>query len=297
MTTPTLKNFVNGNYVEASGKDAMDLIDPATEAVYAQAPISSAADVDAAYAAAADAFETWGNTTPGERQLALFRIADEMEKRAEEFADVESQDAGKPRATLVDDEISLSVDQIRFFAGAARNLEGRSAGEYMADHTSMIRREPIGVIGQVTPWNYPLNMAVWKFAPAVAAGNTTVLKPSDTTPQSTLLLAEICAQHLPPGVVNVITGDRTTGAAMIDHRTPQMVSITGSVRAGMEVAKAASSDLKRVHSGTRWQSTCSGLCRCGYFLRSRRHCYCRILQRWPGLHRGHACARPRIDSR
>ena len=247
MTTPTLKNFVNGNYVEASGKDAMDLIDPATEAVYAQAPISSAADVDAAYAAAADAFETWGNTTPGERQLALFRIADEMEKRAEEFADVESQDAGKPRATLVDDEISLSVDQIRFFAGAARNLEGRSAGEYMVDHTSMIRREPIGVIGQVTPWNYPLNMAVWKFAPAVAAGNTTVLKPSDTTPQSTLLLAEICAQHLPPGVVNVITGDRTTGAAMIDHRTPQMVSITGSVRAGMEVAKAASSDLKRVH--------------------------------------------------
>ena len=141
----------------------------------------------------------------------------------------------------------LSVDQIRFFAGAARNLEGRSTGEYMADHTSMIRREPIGVVGQVTPWNYPLNMAVWKFAPAVAAGNTTVLKPSDTTPQSTLLLAEICSLHPPAGVVNVITGDRTSGAAMIDHKIPQMVSITGSVRAGMEVAKAASSDLKRVH--------------------------------------------------
>jgi betaine-aldehyde dehydrogenase len=247
MTTRTLKNFVNGSYVESKGKDALDLIDPATEEVYAHSPISSAADVDVAYTAAQAAFETWKETTPGERQLALFRIADEMEKRAEEFADLESQDTGKPRTSLVDDEIMLSVDQIRFFAGAARNLEGRSAGEYMKDHTSMIRREPIGVVGQVTPWNYPLNMAVWKCAPAVAAGNTTVLKPSDTTPQSTLLLAEICSLHLPPGVVNVITGDRTSGAAMIDHKIPQMVSITGSVRAGMEVAKAASTDLKRVH--------------------------------------------------
>jgi betaine-aldehyde dehydrogenase len=247
MTTRTLKNFVNGKYVEAKSSDALELIDPATEEVYAHSPISSAADVDGAYTAALAAFESFKETTPSERQLALFRIADEMEKRADEFADLESQDTGKPRTTLVDDEIMLSVDQIRFFAGAARNLEGRSAGEYMKDHTSMIRREPIGVVGQVTPWNYPLNMAVWKFAPAVAAGNTTVLKPSDTTPQSTLLLAEICALHLPAGVVNVITGDRTSGAAMIDHKIPQMVSITGSVRAGMEVAKAASSDLKRVH--------------------------------------------------
>lgn len=247
MTTRTLKNFVNGKYVDSKGKDALELVDPATEEVYAHSPISNAADIDAAYTAAQTAFESWKDTTPGERQLALFRIADEMEKRADEFADLESQDTGKPRTTLVDDEIMLSVDQIRFFAGAARNLEGRSAGEYMKDHTSMIRREPIGVVGQVTPWNYPLNMAVWKFAPAVAAGNTTVLKPSDTTPQSTLLLAEICSLHLPPGVVNVITGDRTSGAAMIDHKIPQMVSITGSVRAGMEVAKAASSDLKRVH--------------------------------------------------
>ena len=247
MTPRTLKNFVNGSYQESKAKEALDLVDPATEEVYATSPISNQADVDDAYQAAAAAFETWGDTTPGERQLALFRIADEMEKRAEEFADLESQDTGKPRTSLVDDEIMLSVDQIRFFAGAARNLEGRSAGEYMKDHTSMIRREPIGVVGQVTPWNYPLNMAVWKFAPAVAAGNTTVLKPSDTTPQSTLLLAEICSLHLPPGVVNVITGDRTSGAAMIDHKIPQMVSITGSVRAGMEVAKAASTDLKRVH--------------------------------------------------
>ena len=170
-----------------------------------------------------------------------------MEARAEEFADLESTDTGKPRASLVQDEIMLSVDQIRFFAGEARHLSGMAAAEYMADHTSSIRREPIGVIGQVTPWNYPLNMAVWKFAPAIAAGNTTVIKPSDTTPSSTLLLAEVAAEFLPPGVLNVITGDRTTGARMIEHRTPQMVSITGSVRAGMEVAKSAASDLKRVH--------------------------------------------------
>ncbi len=243
----SLKNFINNRYVDSHGDSALDLVDPATEDVYAESPISTAQDVDDAYRAAHDAFEVWGETTPSERQLALFRIADEMEKRADQFADLESQDTGKPRGSLVDDEILLSVDQIRFFAGAARNLEGKSAGEYMKDHTSIIRREPIGVVGQVTPWNYPLNMAVWKFAPAVAAGNTTVLKPSDTTPQTTLLLAEICAMHLPPGVVNVITGDRTTGGLMIDHKIPQLVSITGSVRAGMEVAKAAAVDLKRVH--------------------------------------------------
>ena len=247
MSVPILRNVINNRSVEAQSDQLLDLVDPATEEVYAQAPISTAADIDQAFHAAREAFETWGQSTPAERQLALFRIADEMEKRADQFADLESQDTGKPRASLVADEILLSVDQIRFFAGAARNLEGRSAGEYMKDHTSIIRREPIGVVGQVTPWNYPLNMAVWKFAPAVAAGNTTVLKPSDTTPQSTLLLAEICAMYLPPGVVNVITGDRTTGAAMIDHPIPQMVSVTGSVRAGMEVAKAAASDLKRVH--------------------------------------------------
>ncbi|HEY0247817.1 MAG TPA: aminobutyraldehyde dehydrogenase [Gryllotalpicola sp.] len=246
-STRTLQNFIGGGYVDAQAELTMPLIDPATEEVYAHAPVSSAADVDAAFGAAADAFVEWRETTPSERQLALFRIADEMERRADEFADLESQDTGKPRANLVADEILLSVDQIRFFAGAARNLEGRGAAEYMKDHTSFVRREPIGVVGQVTPWNYPLNMAVWKFAPALAAGNTTVLKPSDTTPQSTLLLAEIAAEFLPAGVLNVVVGDRGTGAAMIDHPTPQLVSITGSVRAGMEVARAASAGLKRVH--------------------------------------------------
>jgi betaine-aldehyde dehydrogenase len=247
MSEPVLQNFIDGEYVAASGTAGFEVIDPATERAYATSPISGEADVDRAFRAAATAFEGWGETTPAERQLALFRIADEMERRADEFADLESQDTGKPRASLVEDEILLSVDQIRFFAGAARVLEGRSAGEYMADHTSFIRREPVGVIGQVTPWNYPLNMAVWKFAPAIAAGNTTVLKPSDTTPQTTLLLAEIASEFLPKGVLNVITGDRTTGRAMIEHPIPQMVSITGSVRAGMEVAGTAALDLKRVH--------------------------------------------------
>jgi betaine-aldehyde dehydrogenase len=179
--------------------------------------------------------------------LALFRIADALEARAEEAADVESENTGKPRSTLVEYEMAPSVDQIRFFAGAARNLEGKATAEYARDHTSSIRREPIGVIGQVTPWNYPLNMAVWKFAPAIAAGNTVVIKPSDTTPASTLLLAEIAAEFLPKGVFNVVAGNRDTGRAMIENEIPQMVSITGSVRAGMEVAKSAATDLKRVH--------------------------------------------------
>jgi betaine-aldehyde dehydrogenase len=247
MSTSELRNFVNGDYVESESSSRLELIDPATEEVYASSPISSARDVDAAYQAARAAFTVWGETTPAERQLALFRIADAMESRAEEFADLESKDTGKPRATLVDDEILLSVDQIRFFAGAARNLEGKSGAEYLKDHTSFIRREPIGVVGQVTPWNYPLNMAVWKFARAIAAGNTTVLKPSDTTPSSTLLLAEIIAEFVPAGVVNVITGDRTTGSAMVSHPVPQLISITGSVRAGIEVATTASADLKRLH--------------------------------------------------
>lgn len=247
MSAPDIQNFINGEYIEARTESSFDVIDPATEDSYAHSPVSSSADVDAAYSAAATAFETWGETTPSERQLALFRIADAMEARADEFADLESKDTGKPRASLVADEIMLSVDQIRFFAGEARHLSGMASGEYMKDHTSSIRREPIGVIGQVAPWNYPLNMAVWKVAPAIAAGNTTVLKPSDTTPSATLLFAEVAAEFLPAGVFNVLTGDRTTGGLMIDHKTPQMVSITGSVRAGMEVAKAASVDLKRVH--------------------------------------------------
>jgi betaine-aldehyde dehydrogenase len=247
MATRDLKNFINGEFVESDSEERLDIVNPATEEVYATSAVANERDVDRAYSAAAAAFEEWSETTPSERQLALFRIADAMEARAEEFADVESENTGKPRETLVDYEIMPSVDQIRFFAGAAPNQQGLATGEYVKDHTSSIRREPIGVIGQVTPWNYPLNMATWKFAPAIAAGNTIVLKPSDTTPASTLLLAEVASEFLPAGVFNVITGNRDSGRAMIENLTPQMVSITGSVRAGMEVAKSASSDLKRVH--------------------------------------------------
>ncbi|KJL30351.1 Gamma-aminobutyraldehyde dehydrogenase [Microbacterium azadirachtae] len=247
MQSTLLQNFIGGRSVAAHGEGRMDLIDPVTEQVYGQAPISDQSDIDAAYASAAAAFPLWRDTTPAQRQLALFRIADAMAARAEEFADLESKDTGKPRANLVADEIDQSVDQLRFFAGAARSLEGRAAGEYMAGHTSYVRREPIGVIGQVTPWNYPLNMAVWKIAPALAAGNTVVLKPAESTPLTTLLLAEIVAEHTPAGTLNVVLGDRSTGAALVAHKTPQMVAITGSVRAGMAVAESAAADVKRVH--------------------------------------------------
>ncbi|MGQ7312060.1 gamma-aminobutyraldehyde dehydrogenase [Microbacterium arabinogalactanolyticum] len=243
----TLQNHIGGSFRDAHGTGTLDLIDPATGEVDGRIPLSDADDLDAAYAAAAAAFAIWRDTTPAERQLALFRIADAMAARAEEFADLESQDTGKPRATLVADEIEQSVDQLRFFAGAARSLEGRAAGEYLAGHTSYVRREPIGVIGQVTPWNYPLNMAVWKIAPALAAGNTVVLKPAESTPRSTLLLAEIVAEHTPAGALNVVLGARETGATLVAHPVPQMVAITGSVRAGMAVASSAANDLKRVH--------------------------------------------------
>ncbi|HLK76326.1 MAG TPA: gamma-aminobutyraldehyde dehydrogenase [Streptosporangiaceae bacterium] len=247
MTDRTLQNFVNGKFTDATDGRTSDVIDPSTGEVYAHAPVSSRQDVDAAMRAAANAFEGWRDATPCERSLALFRIADAIEARADELVEVETRNTGKPVALTRSEEIPPSADQIRFFAGAARVLEGRSAGEYMKDHTSMIRREPIGVCAQVTPWNYPMMMAVWKFAPAIAAGNTVVLKPSDTTPASTILLAEIAAEFLPPGVFNVICGDRDTGRELVAHKTPTMVSITGSVRAGIEVARAAADDLKRVH--------------------------------------------------
>ncbi len=240
-------NFVNGRSEPALDRQTIDLVDPATGEVFGSAPRSGPADVDAALRAASEAFETWRDTTPSQRQLALLRIADAIEARAEELVALESRNTGKPIALTTSEEIPPMVDQIRFFAGAARVLEGKSAGEYMAGHTSFVRREPVGVIGQVTPWNYPMMMAVWKFAPAIAAGNTVVLKPSDTTPATTVLMAEIAAEFLPPGVLNVICGDRDTGRALVEHPTPAMVSITGSVRAGMQVAGAAAADVKRVH--------------------------------------------------
>jgi betaine-aldehyde dehydrogenase len=242
-----VQNFIHGKRVDAADGQTTDLIDPSTGEVFATAPLSRDADIDAAFQDSAAAFESWRDSTPSERQLALLRIADAIEARADELVEVESQNTGKPKELTASEEIPPMVDQIRFFAGAARVLEGRSAGEYMAGHTSFIRREPVGVCGAVTPWNYPAMMAVWKWAPALAAGNTMVLKPSDTTPASTVWMAELMAEFLPPGVLNVVCGDRDTGAALVAHPTPRMVSITGSVRAGMAVAKSAADDVKRVH--------------------------------------------------
>jgi len=247
VASRTLQNFIDGAYVDSAEGRTMPLINPVTGEEFAQAPVSDDTDIDTACQAARRAFESWRDKTPGERSLALIKIADALESRAEELVKLEVENTGKPFALTMSEEIPFMIDNIRFYASAARMLEGKSAGEYMAGHTSFIRREPIGVCAQVTPWNYPMMMAVWKWAPAVAAGNTVVLKPSDTTPVSTVWMAEVLAEFLPPGVVNVITGDRETGAKLVSHHIPDMASITGSVRAGMEVAKAAAADLKRVH--------------------------------------------------
>ena len=242
-----LSNFINGKSVDSSSGETTTLINPATATPFATAPKSNSADVDLAMKSAAAAFEGWRDSTPSERQRALLKIADAIESRAEEFVAIESENCGKPLGLTASEEVPPMVDQIRFFAGAARNLEGKSAGEYMRGMTSFVRREPIGVCAQVTPWNYPMMMAVWKWAPAIAAGNAVVLKPSDTTPASTIFMAQIMSEFLPDGVINVICGERETGALLVDHATPAMVSITGSVRAGMEVAGAAAKSLKRVH--------------------------------------------------
>ncbi|WP_327697992.1 gamma-aminobutyraldehyde dehydrogenase [Streptomyces sp. NBC_00459] len=242
-----LRNYIDGEFRDAADGRTTEVVNPVTGEAYATAPLSGQPDVDAAMAAAAAAFPAWRDRTPAERQRYLLKIADAFEERAEELIAAEVENTGKPIGLTRSEEIPPMVDQIRFFAGAARMLEGRSAGEYMDGMTSIVRREPIGVCAQVAPWNYPMMMAVWKFAPALAAGNTVVLKPSDTTPASTVLMAEIIGSILPTGVFNVITGDRDTGRAMVEHPTPAMASITGSVRAGMQVAESASKDLKRVH--------------------------------------------------
>lgn len=242
-----LQNFIDNVWLDAADGRTTRIVDPATGDAYAEAPLSGRQDVDRAVKAAASAFPGWRAATPSTRSLSLLRIADAIEEHADELVDIECRNTGKPRALTLSEELPPAVDQIRFFAGAARMLEGRAAAEYMEGFTSYVRREPIGVCAAVTPWNYPLMMAVWKWAPALAAGNTMVLKPSDTTPASTLAMAALMAEHLPAGVFNVICGDRATGRALVEHPGPAMVAITGSVRAGMEVAGAAALDLKRVH--------------------------------------------------
>jgi betaine-aldehyde dehydrogenase len=242
------RNVVGGELAAARDGRTLDVVNPSTGEVYATSPLSGPADVDAACLAAQRAFDDgWRDTTPGERMGYLLKIADAIEANADRLVELEHENTGKPRGLTMSEEIPPMADQIRFFAGAARVLEGRSSGEYMAGHTSWVRREPVGVIGSVTPWNYPMMMAVWKFAPALAAGNTMVLKPSDTTPATTAFLGELFTQILPPGVFNVVCGDRDTGAALVSHPIPGMVSITGSTRAGKAVARAAADTVKRCH--------------------------------------------------
>jgi len=245
----TLKNMIDGKFVAPADGKKEDVVDPATGDVIAKAPLSSKRDVDQAVKAARSAFESWGVTTPQDRSYALLKMADSIEERAEEIADLEARDAGKPRSAFLEDEIPFMVDNLRYFAGAARNMEGRATGEYLEGYTSMIRREPVGVVGQITPWNYPIMMAIWKIGPALAAGNTLVLKPAETTPVSTLsILAEICAEHLPAGVANFIGGHGSpTGAALVTHPDVDMVSLTGSPDTGKWIAREAADTLKRVH--------------------------------------------------
>ena len=242
-----IHNIIGGEIQPASDGQMMDIVNPSTGEVYASAPNSSAKDVDDACQAAAKAFEKWRWSTPSERQRALLKLADVVEENAEQLVQIESENTGKPISLTLSEEIPPMVDQIRFFAGAARVLEGRAQGEYMRGFTSSIRREPVGPVGQVAPWNYPMMMAVWKFAPALAAGCTVVLKPSDTTPASAYWMVEKMQEIFPPGVCNLVCGDRDTGADLVAHPVPQMVSITGSTRAGMAVATSAAKDVKRTH--------------------------------------------------
>jgi betaine-aldehyde dehydrogenase len=240
-------NHVGGEDVPARTGATLVVVDPCTGEAYATSPRSGAEDVDDACRAADAAYPGWRRATPATRSRALLRIADAMENRAGELIAAEVRDTGKPIAAFRDDELAPIIDVVRFFAGAARSMTGPAAGEYATGFTSMLRREPIGVCAQITPWNYPLMMAVWKIAPALACGNTVVLKPADTTPASAVLLARIVAEFAPPGVLNVVCGDRDTGRALVDHPVPRMVAVTGSVRAGREIAAAAAADLKRTH--------------------------------------------------
>ncbi|AHK29423.1 1-pyrroline dehydrogenase [Rhodococcus opacus PD630] len=247
MSIDVLENYINGEFVASSATETLDLINPVDESVVGRAPVSTKADVDAAVEAAERAFVSWGKTTPSVRQTALLKLADAIEAHSDELVEAECRNTGQPKQVIADEEIKVGADQLRFFAGAARMLEGKAAGEYMDGFTSYVRREPIGVVGQVTPWNYPFMMALWKIGPALAAGNTIVLKPSDTTPNSTLVLARLTKGILPDGVFNVVLGNGETGATLVENPALGLVSITGSVRAGIAVAVSAARQLKRAH--------------------------------------------------
>lgn len=242
-----LRNFIDGRYIDAHGQNTFECINPANEHVVALSPVSDQHDVEAAYAAAGRAFLNWRKSTPAQRQQALLAIANALEEHADRLVEAQCRNTGQPKHLIKAEEVNVCADQLRFFAGAARLLEGKAAMEYVEGMTSTIRREPLGVVGQVAPWNFPLMMAVWKIAPALAAGNTIVLKPSDTTPESTLLLAELAAPFLPTGAFNVVLGDASTGNLIVSHPDASLVSITGSVAAGIEVAKSAAENVTRAH--------------------------------------------------
>jgi betaine-aldehyde dehydrogenase len=244
----TLQNYIDGEWVDPAEGQTEPVLNPATGEAMAEAPLSTAEDVDRAVSAARRAFDDFASLVPGERAAMMHALADAIEENADEFADIEAANAGKPRHNFLEDEIPAAVDQLRFFAGAARCLEGKAAGEYLEGYTSMIRREPIGVIGQIAPWNYPLMMAIWKIGPTLATGNTVVLKPAETTPVSTLKLAELAGEIYPNGVLNVIAGHgKPAGEALVTHPEVDMVSLTGSVETGKVIARAAADSLKRTH--------------------------------------------------
>jgi betaine-aldehyde dehydrogenase len=245
--TGTFNNFIDGESVAPAEGRTSDVINPADGKTFAQAPDSTTEDVDRAVKAARTAFDGWSNATPAERSLAILKLADALEEHGDELAELEARNAGKPLQAVKDDEIPAMVDNLRFFAGAARNMEGKAAGEYLAGYTSWVRREAVGVIGQIAPWNYPLMMAIWKIGPSLAAGNTVILKPAPTTPLTTLRLGEIASEFLPAGVLNVVAGGNETGAALVTHDDVDMVSLTGSVETGKWIAKTAADTLKRVH--------------------------------------------------
>ena len=242
-----MKNFVGGEFVEAERGEWERVIEPATGEAIAEVPRCAEEDVDRAVEAASVAFGSWFDTTPQDRSEMLHALADALQEHAGELARLESRNVGKP-ITMARGELPFIVDNLRFFAGACRVMEGKAAGEYLRGYTSMIRREPVGVVGQIAPWNYPLMMAVWKIAPALAAGNTVVLKPSEQTPLTALRMAELAAGIFPEGVLNVVTGDgEPVGAGIVRHPRVDMVSLTGDVATGKEVARAAASSVKRVH--------------------------------------------------
>ncbi len=246
-TITKLKNFIGGEFVDPAEGRTEEVVNPASTEVIGEAPLSTEEDVDRAVAAARDAFDGWWATTPGERANCLYKLADAFEEHAEQIADMESADAGKPRHEARG-EVDSMVDNLRFFAGAGRTMGGLAAGEYMEGKTSFVRREPVGVVGQITPWNYPLMMAVWKIGPALATGNTVVLKPAETTPMTTLKMAEWAAEIFPPGVLNVIGGHgEPAGAPLVRHPDVDMVSLTGSPGTGKWIAAAAADTLKKVH--------------------------------------------------